>query len=152
VIAKAYTALKLALITSVWCWCLTALHGVWSFGIVRDYFDGRETPFYPYEPATYATFFICALSALFTTFLACFVGCFAVPYKRHLLVIIAAWLLGAYFGATETAFAFISDTGSTWDELSLLTALFYHPIVTPIYLIVGIAGAVVFTRPLRRST
>ncbi|MCW1951025.1 MAG: hypothetical protein KIH44_006640 [Octadecabacter sp.] len=142
-------AAMLALITSVWCWLLTALHGVWSFGIVLGYLDGGRVPLYPNWSVTYWGFFMDAIGAFAVPFLLILTVCSVLPKYTHLPVLLTAWMLGAFIGASNTVFIYQIDFGATWAPLEALRALYVHPIVTPFCILFGLAGTVSLTRPQR---
>ncbi|SMX38075.1 hypothetical protein [Octadecabacter ascidiaceicola] len=145
-------AALLAFITALWCWLLTALHGMWSFGVVLDYLNDGRMPLYPSLPVTYGTFFIYTITAPIVVFLLAFVACAALPPTYHLAAIMLAWTIGGFLGATGLAFEFQFDFGATWVGIEAFSALFFHPIMTPFWIIFGLAGTASFTRPLRQST
>jgi len=139
----------MAFITALWCWLLTGLHGIWSLGIVRGYLDGGMMPLYPSLPVTYATFFMHSIFGPAVTFL---LGCFAcsvLPRVWHLMALMLAWGIGAFLGASSLAFEFQIDFGMTWAPTEAVRALFFHPVVTPFWLILGWAGTASMTRPFR---
>jgi len=142
-------AILLALITGLWCWLLTALHGIWSFGIVHEYLYGGRIPFSPTFPVTYGSFFIDALGAFAAPFLLLIIVCAIVPRQYHLMSVILGWLIGAWIGASNISFMYQIDFGTTWGPFEAFRALFFHPIVTPFWLIFGVLGTVSLTRPVR---
>lgn len=143
-------AALLALITSLWCWLLTALHGIWSFGIVLGYLDGGRVPLYPTWPVTYSGFFMDAIGAFGVPFVLILTLCIALPSRFHLAIALIAWVIGGWVGAGNTAFIYQIDFGTTWTPIEALKALFYHPVVTPLWLVLGMLGTVSLTRPIRQ--
>lgn len=148
-VARIRHAALLALITSVWCWLLTALHGIWSFGIVLGYLDGGKVPLYPTWPVTYWGFFMDSIGAFAVPFVLALTFCALLPRPAHLAILLVAWLFGAYIGADNTAFIYQIDFGTTWAPTEAIRALFYHPIVTPFYVLLGLAGTASLTRAQR---
>ncbi|MGJ8612148.1 MAG: hypothetical protein ACSHWY_13690 [Octadecabacter sp.] len=152
VINRLRTAASLALITALWCWLLTVLHAIWSFGIVLGYLDGGRIPLHPSLPVTYASFLMQALGAFAITFILALVACTAAPRRFHLAILMVIWLIGGYWGATDAAYYYQIDFGMTWRPHEAFRALFFHPIVTPFWIGLGLAGTASFTRPLRIPT
>lgn len=144
------TAALLALITGLWCWVLSALHGVWSLGIIHGYLEGGTIPFYPSLPVTYKSFFMGAFGGFIAPFILVFTLCILVPPRHSIYVIVASWLIGAWIAAANIAFTYQIDFGTTWTSWEALSSLFYHPIFTPVWLALGLIGAASLTRPLRR--
>lgn len=145
------TAAFLALITALWCWLLSALHGIWSFGIVLGYLDGGMVPLYPSWPVSYWGFFMDAILAFVLPLMLVFTVCIVVPAQRSLIVILIAWAFGAWVGAANVSFIYQIDFGTTWSPWEAVTELFVHPVFTPIWLVVGLVGAASLTRPLRKG-
>lgn len=148
-VARLRTAAGLALVVSLWCWLLTALHGIWSFGIVLGYLDGGKIPLYPSLPVTYASFFMYTLGAFAITFPLAFVVCSFLAARFHLAALMLIWVVGAYWGALDITFTYQIDFGTTWRPHEAFLALFFHPIVTPFWIALGLAGTSSLTRPLR---
>ncbi|MBU2992977.1 hypothetical protein Q4555_02755 [Octadecabacter sp. 1_MG-2023] len=144
-------AALLALVTALWCWIMSALHGIWSFGIIRDYLDGGVVPLYPSMPVTYMTFFMYATGAFMVSFLAVFTLCVLAPSKFRLAIVLGAWLIGAWMGAANISFLFQIDFGTTWRTWEAILSLFVHGLFTPIWLFIGLWGTEALTRPLRKA-
>lgn len=142
--------IALALVTSVWCWVLTAGHGIWSFGIMHGYLDGGRIPSSPTFPVTYGSFFIDSFAALWVPFTIILLLCLALPTWQHLIIVLMAWLIGALVGASQTIFAYQIDFGATWGPGEGFRGLYYHPIVTPFWLLIGLAGTASLTRSIRQ--
>jgi len=139
----------LALITGVWCWVVTALHGAWSLGVVRDYFEGGTVPLYPTIPVTYSGFFMMSLVSLFAALVLTFLWSSFAPKRFVLAGLVASWIAGFWFGADQISFNFQADFGSTWAPTEAFRTLFWHPIVTPFVLIFGPFSAATLTRRWR---
>lgn len=151
-IGRLRVAALLGLTTSLWCWLLTTLHCIWSFGIVLGYLDGGQVPLYPEWSVTYGGFLMDAIGAFLVPFVLIFTLCTVLPHRFHLASTLTAWVIGAWVGADNTAFVYQIDFGTTWGPTDALRALFYHPIVTPLWLMLGLAGTVTLTRNLRTRT
>ncbi|MDG1408762.1 MAG: hypothetical protein P8Q50_13355 [Octadecabacter sp.] len=143
------TAALLTIITSLWCWIITALHGAWSFGIVEGYLDGGRVPLYPTMPVIYGEFFFQALVSLLITFALAVIWCSFAPQPLRLIGVLVAWLIGFWAGAENISFTFQIDYGTTWAPFEALRALFIHSIVTPFALVMGVLGTYSLTRPFR---
>ncbi len=124
---------------------------MWSFGVIDGYSDGRTMPFYPYGSASYGTFFLSAIGAFVIAFFATFFACSALPQRFHLGAVIAAWLLGAYVGARGIASRFTADQSMIPQVWDVFTGLHLHPIVSPFFLFLGVAGLASLTRPFRQT-
>lgn len=147
--SRLLTASALALVTSVWCWVLTAGHSIWSFGIVLGYLDGGRIPLYPTFPVTYGSFFIDTFGAFSVTFLFVLLVSLALPKRAQLTIVCVGWFIGAWVGASDTAFTYQIDFGTTWAPFEAMRELFFHPVVTPFWLLFGMAGTVSLTRAIR---
>ncbi|MDA9208512.1 hypothetical protein N9O61_06495 [Octadecabacter sp.] len=144
-------AAALAIVTALWCWLLTAAHGIWSLGLERGYLDGGRIPLYPSLPVTYGSFFIDSFSALFITFLFAFGMSAVLPRTYHLPSACIAWGVGAYIGLSGIAFVYQIDFGTTFAPFEATRALILHPFVTPVWLVLGIAGTAFLTVPFRKT-
>ena len=107
-------------------------------------------PLYQTWPVTYGGFFMDAIGAFAIPFVLILTFCALLPKYAHLAVLMVAWLFGAFIGANNTAFIYQIDFGATWGPLEAIRALFFHPIVTPFFVLFGLAGTVSLTRLLRR--
>ncbi len=148
---KLRRAAALAIVTALWCWLLTAAHGIWSLGLVGGYLDGGRIPLYPSLPVTYGSFFIDSFSALFVAFLFTFGFSVALPRAYHLPSACIAWVIGAFIGLGGIAFVYQIDFGTTFGPFEATLELILHPFVTPVWLVLGLAGTAFFTIPFRKT-
>lgn len=148
-IRRVLRAALIAGITALWAWLITALHAAWSFGIVEGYFDGGRVPLYPTIPVAYGEFFFFATLTLFITFVLAAIWCSIAPQRFHLIGLLVAWAIGSWAGAENVSFIFQIDYGTTWGPTEAVRALFFHPLVTPFAVILGVLGTHSLTRPLR---
>ncbi|MCF2870267.1 hypothetical protein L0664_04235 [Octadecabacter sp. G9-8] len=143
------TATYLSIITALWCWVLTAGYTIWKFGYVDGYLELGEIPFNPTIPITYLTLFMLTIGAFGVTFVVGIIATMVSPPRWHLWAVLAAWCIGAGVAAIDVSFLFLDHGGGTWLPHEALRATFFHPIVTPFWIILGLAGTASLTRPLR---
>lgn len=89
------------------------------------------------------------LGAFAITFILALVVCSVVVGRFQLAALMIIWLIGGYWGGTDLAFIYQIDFGTTWRPYEAFRGLFYHPIVTPFWIAVGLAGTSSLTRAFR---
>jgi len=136
--------------TALWCWILTAAHGIWLLGHRHGYLDGGFIPLYPSQPVTYASFFVDSVSALVCAFLLTFSLCIVLPLKLHLASICIGWLVGGLVGLGGIAFVYRIDFGTTFTPIEATKVIMVDPMITSIWFALGIVGAAVLTAPIRK--
>jgi len=146
--ARLLYAAPIALIAALLCWALTALHGVWSYGIVLEYL-GKAVPIYPDWTVTYWSFFMDSMGAFLVTFFVGMLLCAVLPARHQLPALLATWLFGFYCGALGTAFIYESDFSDVWIPFDAFKSRYIHIIVTPIVVLAGMVGSILFTRSRR---
>ena len=137
------------MITALWCWLLCAGYVIWKFGWTDGYLALGEIPFNTSYPVTYATLFIYTFGAFGITFAAAFALTLVSPYRLRIAALCIAWLMGSAVAAVDTSFLFLDHGGGTWLPHEAVRAKFYHPIVTPFWVVVGLTGTASLTRFLR---
>ena len=89
------------------------------------------------------------MGAFAVTFLVAFVLTALTPRPLHAAVLCLSWLIGAGFMAVDVSFLFLDHGGGTWLPQEAVRAKFYHPIITPFWILLGLAGTASMTRPAR---
>ena len=148
---RLHTAATLSLITALWCWLATALYSLWKFGIVGGYLAQGFIPFPSTIPINYLSFFMFTIGAFGVTFMIALFATFIIPPRWALIALWAAWLVGATLAAVDVSFVFLDHGGGTWLPREALRAQFFHPIITPFYVVLGLAGTASLTRYRRRA-
>ena len=149
--AKLLTSASVSIVTALWCWLLTAIYALWKFGLVDGYLAAGEITFPSTLAINYLSFFMFTFGAFGVTFFVGFVLCALSPASWNLGFLCLAWLVGAAVAAVDVSFVFLDHGGGTWLPREALRAKFYHPIVTPFWIALGLAGTASLTRLLRRA-
>ena len=151
IVNRLQTAAILSLMTALWCWLLTGLHALWKFGVVDGFLALGEIPFPSTMSINYLSFFMFTIGAFAVTFLVGLVGTSVVPRRYALIPLCGAWLIGGLLAAVDVSFVFLDHGGGTWLPREAFVAQFYHPIVTPFWIVFGLAGTTSLTRSRRRA-
>ena len=149
-LSRLRSAFYLSFITALWCWVLIACYVIWKFGYREGYLELGEIPFYYLKPVNYLTLFMINYGAFAITFVAAFILCLLVPKHWRIAALWIAWLLGAGMTAFEMAFLFLDHGGGTWLPIEAFLHTFFHPTMTLVWVVVGLAGTELLTRFLRR--
>ena len=139
-------AAALSFWVALWAWFLVTLHGIWTFGYVYGYLDEGRMPLTPSLPVTYAEFIFLGCVAFIVSFPLGLIANLAFPMPFCVSARVTSCITGSYIAAESMAFEFQIDFGATWGPNEAMLELFVDPVVTPIWLVLGICGTALFAR------